>query len=93
VRLTRDRQSEALMRASGNTLFVAYFSDATDRVQINVLRAVETGVIRIEVSNSGTEKPVEKTLGNVSVEYPKHSPEASRVLQALALLRGADAHG
>ena len=86
VWLARDRESDAFMRASGNTSFVASFEDVTGDVQVNIVRAVEPGAYRVVLVQEGS---VDKTLGNVTVTYRWRSPQAPRVLRALALLRQA----
>jgi hypothetical protein len=60
VWLARDRESEAFMRGSGDTSFVAFFEDATGDVQANISRPVEPGAYRISLVSEGS---VDKTLG------------------------------
>ena len=83
VWLARDRESDAFMRASGNTSFVASFEDVTGDVQVNIVRAVEPGAYRVVLVQEGS---VDKTLGNVTVTYRMRSALAPRVLRALSLL-------
>jgi hypothetical protein len=83
VWLARDLESEAFMRGSGNTSFVAFLEDATGEVQVNIVRAVEPGAYRVVLVQEGS---VDKTLGNVTVTYRMRSPQAPRVLRALSLL-------
>jgi hypothetical protein len=92
VRLIRDREADTLVQTSGDTSSAAFLTDATGDVQVNVSPAVATGYVIVNVTN-GAEHPAHKALGNVWVDYPKHSVQAPRVLRALALLREARTRG
>jgi len=88
VRLIRNPEADAFVQTASDPFYAAFLTDATGDVQVNVSPpAVGTDYV-VNVTNGG-EQPAHKALGNVWVDYRKHSLQAPRVLRALALLREA----
>ena len=55
-------------------------------MQVSVYRSSLTGLRTVQIVIAGQPPPATTTRGNVAVTYPKHGPNTSRVLRALALL-------